>query len=244
MQNEFIDVVAHEIRTPITPIIGLTEHVRNKIKDKEQRELLDIVINDSKKLQILTEKILDVTRIEGNLFKLEKERFSLNQLILNVVKDFEDNIKDREENKKIKFEYGNNFDTEYLINADIMKIGQVISNLIENSIKFISEEEESDKKEEGVISITIEKKEISTGANDYNIREPIIIVSIKDNGTGIDKEILPKLFKKFTSKSFQGTGLGLYLYKKIVEAHDGKIWGENNKEEKGATFSFSLPLNK
>lgn len=124
MQKEFIDVVAHELRTPITPIIGLTEHVRDKLKDSEQRKLLGIVINDSKKLQILTEKILDVTRIEGKLFKFEKEKFSLNQLILNIVKDFENKLKKRDKYNHIMFEFDHRFNQEYLVNADKTKIGR------------------------------------------------------------------------------------------------------------------------
>lgn len=234
MQKEFIDIVAHELRTPITPIIGLTEHVRDKLKDSEQRKLLDIVINDSKKLQILTEKILDVTRIEGKLFRCEKEKFSLNHLILNIVKDFENKLKKRDKNNHIIFDFDHRFNQEYLVNADKTKIGQVIYNLIENSLKFISEDE-------GIISITVEKKNTITDKNDQ--KEPFVIVSIKDNGIGIDKEMLSRLFTKFASRSFQGTGLGLYLSKNIIEAHGGNIWGSNNKHGQGATFSFSLFLD-
>ena len=158
MQKEFIELVAHELRTPITPIIGLSERLRDKLKDSEQIELLDVVINDSKKLQILIEKILDVTRIEGKLFKLQKEKFSLNPLILDVVKAFEDNFKGNDKSNQIKFEFDNRFSQEnYLITGDKTKIGQVISNLIENSIKFILDER-VDKKRQGIISITIEKK--------------------------------------------------------------------------------------
>ncbi len=242
MQKEFIELVAHELRTPITPIIGLTERLRDKLKDTEHKELLDIVINDSKKLQILTEKILDVTRIEGKLFKLQKEKFSLNQLILDVAKGFEDNFKGNDKNNQIKFEFDNAFNQEnYLITADKTRIGQVISNLIENSIKFIFDER-VDKERQGIVSITIEKEELIIDSNGQSIKGSFVIVSIKDNGTGIDEEILPKLFTKFASKSHVGTGLGLYLSKNIIEAHSGKIWGDNNKDSKGATFSFSIPL--
>jgi len=121
-----------------------------------------------------------------------------------------------------------------LVNADKIKIGQVIYNLIENSLKFISEDE-------GIISITVEKKNTITNKNDQ--KEPFVIVSIKDNGIGIDKEMLSRLFTKFASRSFQGTGLGLYLSKNIIEAHGGNIWGGNNKRGQGATFSFSLFLD-
>jgi signal transduction histidine kinase len=73
-------------------------------------------------------------------------------------------------------------------------------------------------------------------------QEEYVVVSVNDSGTGIDPEILTKLFERFASKSFSGTGLGLFISKSIVEAHGGRIWAENNKNSKGATFSFSLPL--
>ena len=131
---------------------------------------------------------------------------------------------------KFEFEYPNSDSnkTSTLIFGDKNRLGQVISNLISNSIKFISKE--------GIILTSIEKMK----NNNNNKNE--VIVRVKDNGIGIDTEIFPKLFTKFATKSFQGTGLGLYISKSIVEAHGGKIWGENNKDEKGATFSFSLPL--
>ncbi|MER5175358.1 MAG: HAMP domain-containing sensor histidine kinase, partial [Candidatus Nitrosocosmicus sp.] len=226
MQKEFINIVGHELRAPLLPILGFTQHVRNKLKDKEQTELLDIVIKNINKLKKLTEDILDVTRIEGKLFNPSKEYFSLNQLISNIVKEYENNF---DKGKKIRFEY-NNSNTEYLLYADITRISQVISNLIDNSIKFILKE--------GLISINLEKKEYHI---DGDIKK-IVVVCVKDNGNGINSEIATRLFTKFVSKSFHGTGLGLYISKNIVEAHDGNIWGENNKDGKGATFCFSLPL--
>ncbi|MDQ6723884.1 MAG: HAMP domain-containing histidine kinase, partial [Thermoproteota archaeon] len=227
MQKEFINIAAHELRTPIQPILGLSEIVKDNTKDKEQQEILDIVIRNIKKLKILSENILDVTRIEGNLFDIDKEEFSLNNLILNISKDFENNSNEK---KKVQFEY-NNFNKEYLVIADITRIGQVISNLIDNSVKNISKD--------GTISLTIEKGIIN--AIDNDIKE-IIIIHVKDNGNGINPEIYPRLFTKFATKSFQGTGLGLYICKRLVEAHGGKIWGKNNKDGNGATFSFSLPI--
>ena len=236
MQKEFINIVAHDLRTPLTPIIGLTEYVRDKTKDVHHMELLDRVVKDAKKLSYLNEKILDVTKFESKLFKPNKEVFSLNELIVNVIKELEHILDDT---KKIKFEY--HFDTEYLVDADSRRIGQVISNLIDNSIKSISEQDTG----RGVISIStsIEKMSntITTSRDDY-YPQHMVIVSIKDTGIALDNEILPRLFTKFATKSFQGTGLGLYLSKNIIEAHGGKIWAENNKDGIGATISFSLPL--
>jgi len=234
MQKEFINIVAHDLRTPLTPIIGLTEYVRDKTKDVHHMELLDRVVKDAKKLSYLNEKILDVTKFESKLFKPNKEVFSLNESIVNIIKELE-HISDN--TKKIKFEY--HFDTEYLVDADCRRIGQVISNLIDNSIKSISEQDIG----RGVISISIEKtiNAITTIRDDYDSQH-MVIVRIKDTGIALDNEILPRLFTKFATKSFQGTGLGLYISKNIIEAHGGKIWAENNKDGIGATITFTLPL--
>jgi two-component system, OmpR family, sensor histidine kinase VicK len=227
MQKEFVNIAAHELRTPIQPILGLTELVKNKIKDKEEKELLEVVIKNTKRLKNLAENILDVALIEGRLLNINKEYFNLNKLILNISEDF---INDIDKKKQIKFEY-KNFTPNYIIYADTIKIGQVVSSLFDNSIKNILGE--------GIISITLERKEININDNKIHF----VVVHVKDNGSGIDNEIISKLFTKFASKSFQGTGLGLFISKNIVEMHGGKIWGTNNKDNKGATFSFSLPLN-
>jgi signal transduction histidine kinase len=155
-------------------------------------------------------------------------------LILDIVKELGNKLVD--ENKEIKFEYSNSTDAYTLMYGDKNRIGQVISNLIGNSIKFINQKE-------GIISISIRK-----GKKSGNDKDTVVVVEIKDSGIGIDSEIFPKLFTKFATKSFQGTGLGLYICKNIIEAHGGQIWAENNTSDnnkdgkKGATFSFSMPL--
>lgn len=228
MQKEFINITAHELRTPIQPILVLTEYIRNRAKDKEQIELLDIIIKNSKRLKSLAEEILDVTRIERGVLSLNKERFCLNELIVDTIKELQNII---DNNKKIKFEIDIQSSDPVLMYADKSRIRQVLSNLISNSIKFIPNE--------GTISLRVERRKTDGDGGDS---KEIIVVSIKDTGIGIDAAIMPKLFTKFASKSFQGTGLGLYISKNIVESHGGKIWAENNKDGKGATFSFSLPV--
>jgi two-component system, OmpR family, sensor histidine kinase VicK len=225
MQKVFINTAAHELRTPLQPILGLTQIIRSTTKDKEQIELLDIVIKNTKKLKKLAEDILDVSRIESDLLNLNKERFDLYSLILDIVKEFGEKA---DKDKNIKFEFPSTVSNEIptLIFADKNRIAQVIYNLISNSIKFIFKE--------GTIITNIEIKN--------NSDKETVIVRVKDTGTGIDYEIFPNLFKKFITKSFQGTGLGLYISKNIIETHGGKIWAENNEDGKGATFSFSLPL--
>ncbi len=228
MQREFIDVVAHELRTPLQPIIGLTEHVKDNILDDEQKGLLEIVIASAHKLHTLTENILTVTKIEGNLFNISRIRFSLTEVILDVIKDFETILENKNKlvlisEKKIKFEFIG-FEKEHMVNGDKLRIAQVVSNLIDNSINFIAEGED------GVITIAI------------GINENDMMVQIKDNGDGIHPEILPRLFTKFATKSFYGTGLGLYICRNIINLHQGKIWVEQNKDGIGTTISFTLPI--
>jgi signal transduction histidine kinase len=229
MKNEFINIAAHELRTPIQPILGLSEIIRPKVDDKE-REYMDVIIRNAKRLQRLTENILDVTKIESQSLKLNKERFNLNDVITNTIDDIilnrEFKNEKNDDNNNVKLEY---MPKDIFLEADRVRMTQVISNLLHNSIKFTKEGG-------GSISINTEEK------------DNLILVSIKDTGTGIDPEILPRLFSKFVTKSYQGTGLGLFISKGIIEAHGGKIWAVSNNniiadEEKGATFYFTLPVS-
>jgi two-component system, OmpR family, sensor histidine kinase VicK len=228
MQKEFIDVAAHELRTPIQPILGLTQMIYSKIDEdeypytrKQQKELLEAVIRNANRLQRLTEDILDVTRIESQNLSLNLERINLDEIILNAINDTKRN---QQINKNVILLYQQHDEgINYTIQADKGRLNQVMSNLISNAIKFT---------EEGSIIITSKKEE----------NENKVIVSVKDSGIGIHPEILPRLFQKFATKSYQGTGLGLYISKSILEAHGGKMWAENNPDGKGATFSFSLAI--
>src|ERR687889_566934 len=220
MQNEFINIAAHELRTPIQPILSITEVLRHKIKDNEQLTLIDVISRNAKRLRRLTEDILDVTRIESKSLKLHKEQFNLNDVIVNTIDDIKINRYFNNKKNDIKILYDS--DKDIFVKADKERLSQVIFNLLSNAIKFTSGEG-------GNISIISEKKDNQ------------LIVSIKDTGSGIDPDILPRLFSKFVTKSFEGTGLGLFISKSIIEAHGGKIWAGNNSNGKGATFSFILP---
>ena len=228
MQKEFINITAHELRTPIQPILALTQYVRNKARDKEQIEIFDIIIKNTKRLKNLAEDILDITRIERGTLNLNKETFCLNELITDIIKEFQQII---DNNKKIIIEYDIYSSRPVLVYSDKNRISQVLNNLISNSIKFIPEE--------GKISLNVKKMQ-----SDGDDSKGIAVVSIRDTGIGIDAAIMPKLFTKFVSKSFQGIGLGLHISKNIVESHGGSMWAENNKGGKGATFYFTLPLAK
>jgi two-component system, OmpR family, sensor histidine kinase VicK len=223
IQKEFINIAAHELRTPIQPILSLSELLRSKISDNndEQKELLDTIIRNAKRLKRLADDILDVTKIESQSLQLKKERINITQMILNALADYRRNDTNKEEEKeKIKVVVA--FKEDIFVEADRDRLNQVVCNLISNAFKFTEEE--------GIVSITAEKKDNQ------------ILISIKDSGAGIDQEILPILFSKFASKSFSGTGLGLFISRNIIEAHGGKMWAENNLDGKGARFSFSLPL--
>ena len=233
MQIEFINIAAHELRTPLQPILALTDLLSQGIKDNEQLHLLNMISRNAKRLKRLSDDILDITKIESNTLSLNKEQFCFDELIPEVIKDFKNNPN----HKQIRFEY-NNLVNKCTIFADKNRISQVLSNLIENSVKFIDGK--------GMISVTVEKKE-DDKSNHISIEtntKDMIFVTVKDDGKGIDKEIMPKLFTKFVTKSFQGTGLGLYISKKIVEAHGGSLSADNNLNGKGATLCFSLPLDK
>jgi two-component system sensor histidine kinase VicK len=224
VKDDFIHIAAHELRTPIQPILGLAGILRSKQTDGGQdTEYLDVIIRNAKRLQRLTEEILDISKIESKSLDLKKESFNLSEMILNAIADSNNQVAKEHKDTNLKLE----FDSKegIFIEADKCRINQVISNLLSNAIKFTNK---------GTISIT-------AGAVPNNNE---IVVNISDTGVGIDSEILPRLFTKFATKSTTGTGLGLFISKSIIEAHGGKIWGKNNNDQKrpGATFCFTLPL--
>ncbi|MEJ7642181.1 MAG: HAMP domain-containing sensor histidine kinase [Candidatus Nitrosocosmicus sp.] len=220
MQEEFINVAAHELRTPIQPILGMADYL-NKSADipQDKKELISIISKNAKRLKRLTNDILDVSKIEGKSFVIQKENFDLISVMRIHINDF---IHRNKIDKEIEIEF--HYDSsKKMIFGDRKRICQVIANLLDNAFKFT---------DQGTINIYLKNGEIKNNC----------VISVEDNGKGIDQKIISKLFTKFTTKSFQGTGLGLYISKSIVEAHGGRIWAENNRDGKGAKFSFSLPL--
>jgi two-component system, OmpR family, sensor histidine kinase VicK len=223
MQREFINIAAHELRTPIQPILGLADIVGSKVKeDKQLSQLMEAINRNAKRLQRLTEDILDVTRIEGNKLILHRSIFDLRATILELITDYEREEQRTNGHRKISLSISNNMDKSIIIDGDKERITQVISNLLGNTIKFTDKE--------GEISFHVERDTQQ------------VIVSIKDNGKGIDPEMYARLFTRFATNSTIGTGLGLYISKRIIEAHGGRIWAENNKDKAGATFTFTLPI--
>jgi signal transduction histidine kinase len=223
MQKQFINVAAHELKTPTQGILGFSDLLKRYPEKRE--EITEAICRNAMRLQRLINDILDVTKIESQNLRLNKEQLNLNTLISSVVEDHGEKV--NEVGKSIvkilvSFEQGtNNNQNPIFVEADKSRLTQVISNLLHNAIKFTLK---------GHITISTEKTDSDA------------IVRVKDTGSGIDPEIYPRLFSKFASKSYQGTGLGLFISKSIVEAHGGKIWVENNKNENGVTFIFTLPL--
>ncbi|MGA7692713.1 MAG: HAMP domain-containing sensor histidine kinase [Nitrososphaeraceae archaeon] len=218
MQKEFINVAAHELRTPVQPILGLSEVLLSKKGNIEDYfDLVSAINRNAKRLQHLTEDILDVTRIESNTLILHKEEVDVCEKISNVIDDIKDQINDPGKLRVVFYQPKN----PVYVSADKTRLYQVIANLLNNAIKFTRE---------GTISINVEDKENSQ-----------VTISVKDTGAGISPEIAPRLFTKFVTTSDAGTGLGLYLSKGIVDAHGGKMWAQNNPGKVGATFGFTFP---
>ena len=243
MEREFINLAAHELRTPAQAILGYTELAmmetdENYTIDSEKGGYIAAAYRNALRLQRLTKEILDVARIESNTLKLNKDRFDLVEKIYDVINDIlhAQVVNTKKVNKtEIVF---NKPDTALFVNADKWRIAEVMSNLLSNAI--------SATRNSHISRVTISTQVVESSKNDTNYPNDndnriCVIVSIKDNGTGIDSEIEPRLFTKFATKSESGLGLGLYISKSIIEAHGGKIWGENNQNESGTTFSFSLP---
>jgi two-component system sensor histidine kinase VicK len=219
-------LAAHELKSPILPILGTLELIEyefeesDKVEIRLKKEYFERLVSNTKRLERLASEILDVTKIDDQSLRLNKTYFNLKEIVLDLVQDHRRQLEKSNVGTKLSYEFKVEEEEEINLSADIL-----IDNLLANAIKFTKE---------GIVSIstTTKKRKNHTDA---------IIVSVRDSGTGIHPKILPRLFSKFATRSQIGTGLGLFISKNIVEAHGGKIWGENNTDGKGATFVFSLP---
>ena len=218
-QNQFINIAAHELRTPIQPILNAIYLLQSaNVKSEKRVQYLDIIRRNTDKLGRLAEDILDVTRIESDTLKLTIEQINLYDLISNIVEEYRKNIQFIYPDLIINYESAvQNIN----VNGDKLRLGQVFFILLDNAGKFTKS---------GSISVTSQTKSNT------------VQVMVKDNGPGIDPEILPQLFTKFVTKSDRGTGLGLFIARNIIEAHGGIIWAENSVQHQGAIFLITLPL--
>jgi signal transduction histidine kinase len=261
-QQDFINIAAHEIRSPCQAIIGYVELLN--LEPADSKKHLDLIEKNAERLSLLISNILDASRIDHKTIKIEKVKFNLVQLIEQIIDDLNSRITDGDSNQNTQIIFENiqtviqkSHDTSeenknMIVYADKGRITQVIFNLLDNAIRFGKGNK---------IIVTLKKsipiqydaaKDISGIESEELVRLPEqekldqgeIIVQVKDSGRGINSKVLDNLFSKFTSDpTIGGTGLGLYISKNIIQAHGGRIWAENNKDETGATLSFSLPLS-
>jgi two-component system sensor histidine kinase VicK len=214
----FISIAAHELRTPIMPIVGYSEILQEDIGDR--KELRGIIYN-AKRLDQLAGNILEGAKIENQTLQLNYEQFNLKDILTDIIDDY-NNLLTIKESKDVKLRYE---PKDILIVADKVRVGRVISNLLNNAIKFTARGE-----------ITISVIELEHYDENGEIQ-----INIKDTGTGLSPAILPKLFSKFVSTDSGGTGLGLFVSRNIVEAHGGKIQAQHNDDGIGAMFSITIP---
>jgi len=261
-QREFISIAAHELRAPIQPILGLAEVLksRQEVQMEKQRELLSVIIRNARRLKELTENILDITRIENKSLELQKESLNIDEIVIGVFKDALDESELSRDirliykhNKKMKFDSDSDpslsessipfgavekgSSSSSYVRADRLRITQVMTNLVGNAIKFSNEGDTV------TVSVSEENNIQNFKKNENSEGNRVLLIRVEDTGKGIDPEIMPRLFKKFASKSDKGMGLGLFISKNIVEAHGGVIWADVPNAEKGATFSFTIPVN-
>jgi signal transduction histidine kinase len=258
MQKEFINVAAHELRTPIQSVLGYAELLLEEETDDRKRHALMGILHNSERLQKLASDILDIARMESSTFRLNTKPVNLNSLLSNIVKDYikrqkhhktsEDTTRklsninvsndgrskgSKTMNTKLFFESKLKGE-DILVEADEEKLTQVIGNILDNAFKFTDAN--------GSVAVTLEQQEAPSQQRQQDQQQQYANIIVKDTGTGIDPQILPRLFSKFATKSHRGTGLGLYISRNIVEAHGGRILAKNNAGGKGATFTITLPL--
>jgi two-component system, OmpR family, sensor histidine kinase VicK len=225
VQQDFISMATHELQTPLQSILAMSEILESALEGHEKgsvnAEDIRMIARNARRLDRLMQDTLDIARIESGSLQIRKRRFSLKDIILPLVDDFRkqiDSLGHKDRNVQIIVSQP---EKNITLDADRERITQVVSNLVTNALKFT---------DSGTVSIKAERLE---GEH--------VSISVTDTGSGIDPAIMPRLFSKFATKSHKGTGLGLYISKAIVEAHGGKIWAENNKDGRGAKFTFILP---
>ena len=232
MQLEFINIAAHELSTPIQPILGVMDlydidplllkaaaEEEDEVRIKKQH--LRLVGRNAARLARLSSDILDASRIESNTLALNiDKKVDLIDLVKVAIRDIKKQVPDG------NIEFATDFQ-DVKVDVDRYRISQVLANLLNNAIRFTGK---------GTILVTVKKS---------NSSDQVEVV-ISDSGKGIDPQIMPRLFQKFASNidAGNGTGLGLYISKAIIDAHGGRIWGRNNEDGKGASFGFIIPIEK
>ncbi len=243
-KDEFMSMISHELINPLVPIKCFSELLLNPKAlgelNTEQKEAVECFQRNEKKQESLVKDIFDIYKFSMGKIHLSKKEIPVSNLLTNVVND----LKFILDEKGVSIVTEVNTKTSTTVICDDRRVEQVLSNLIKNSIDFVPckegkiilkvEEVEEDRKDEFKTATYINKKHL--------------LFTVKDNGEGIPEDKIDNLFKKFyqvdmmASRKYGGTGLGLAICKEIIDAHEGKIWAQNNKDGEGATFSFNLPL--
>jgi len=225
-KSTFLSIAAHQLRTPLTAIKGYTSMMLDgdygKVSNKI-RGCLNILVSSSDRLINLIESLLNISRIELGRTQYNFALMQLETVVSSVMQELEMKAKA----KNLKLIYDKPKRPLPLIKLDEEKIRQVVMNIIDNAIKYTPT---------GFVKVSL-------GKDDKNI-----IFSVKDSGMGISKDDIPNLFKKFSraenafTSHTEGTGLGLYVAKNMMQAHKGKIWVESEGDGKGSEFIFTLPM--
>lgn len=221
MQRDFINIAAHELRTPMQPILGALEMLKSN--EIEREEALDLIARNAKRAERLATVILDVSRLENNSFRLNRSDLDLHATVADAVDEQRLIIEKEGKARSLKILFEDKTQESLSLHADKDRISEIVHNLLNNAVNHT---------ESGTIKVTLETE----GKK--------IICKVIDNGSGIRDDVQRKLFTKFMTTSAKGMGLGLFISKNIIEAHGGEIWATNNRDGSGATFAFSLPSNR
>jgi two-component system sensor histidine kinase VicK len=222
IQREFIEVAAHELRAPIQAILGYADLA----KSGDERDVtinMDRILANTERLRRLVQNLLDVTRIESQTLRLNLEEFDIAEAVESGMASQDVNYASK--GVRLVFRRGQG---RTIVRADRERIVQVVTNLLDNAVKF--------SRTKGNVVISIDKER-----SEERGREAV--VRIIDGGEGVPADFVPRLFTKFASRSVRGTGLGLYISKNIIEAHFGRIWYEKGRSGRGSVFAFRLPLS-
>jgi two-component system, OmpR family, aerobic respiration control sensor histidine kinase ArcB len=220
-QQDFMDIATHQLRNPILPIIGFSKTLKSKIKDPTMLEYLDIIIKNGEKLRDVANDILDISRIETNSLRINKELFDINLTISNIITEYQNTS--LRELVDIKFTYYGK--PGFCIEADPSLISQAIYNLLNNSYFFTKNNQGQE--------ITVSLSQVDNS---------FATIILEDEGPGIQEKDFDHLFTKFFTKTSGGTGLGLFISKKLFELHGGSIEVRNRSPDLGLKFIVKIPI--
>ena len=225
MKTEFMNMAAHELKTPLIPIRGYLEMIEKNLDlEEKQKKWINICLRNVDNLASLIQQVLDVARLESNSMKLNFESVNISRIIRDTTEDLKLSFKEK------NLELITNIPkADICVHADEQRMKQVVRNFLSNALKYTLE---------GSVKISLEQKDNQA------------LVNVKDTGIGLSKQDQEKLFQKFSriesieTRKIKGTGLGLHITKKVVELHKGSVKVESKGRGKGTMFSFSIPLEK